>query len=109
MQTHANIVQLTPKAVDKVKKFAESKSMIVKFGISRKGCSGYMYDIGFVKEAPADDKLVEQDGARVVVSKDAVSFLKGSTIDYSDSLLGAGFKIENPNVTKKCKCGHSVR
>lgn len=109
MQTHANIIQLTSKAVDKVKKFAENKHMIVKFGITRKGCSGYMYDIGFVKEPSLEDTIVEQDGAKVVVSKDAVNFLKGSTIDYSDSLLGAGFKIDNPNVTKKCKCGHSVK
>ena len=108
MQTCANIIQLTPKAVERVKKFAENKGM-VKFGIRKGGCSGYMYDIGFVKEAGEEDKVVEQDGAKAVVPKDAVSFLKGSTIDYKDSLMGAGFTIDNPNVTKKCGCGHSVR
>jgi iron-sulfur cluster assembly protein len=103
------LLTLTPKAVAKARSFSESKGSLVKFGIRKGGCSGYMYDIGFVKEAGEGDKVVEQDGARVVVPKDSVEFLKGSTIDYHDALLGAGFRIENPNVTKKCRCGHSVK
>jgi iron-sulfur cluster assembly accessory protein len=108
-KTTQHIITLTPKAVEKAKKFTDGKGVLVKFGIRKGGCSGFMYDIGFVKEAGEGDKLVEQDGATVVVPKDSVEFLKGSTIDYHDALLGAGFRIDNPNVTRKCKCGHSVR
>ncbi len=103
------VITLTPKAVEKAKKLAETKGVKVQFGIRKGGCSGFMYDIGFVKEAHEGDKMVEQDGATVVVPKEAIEFLKGSTIDYHDALLGAGFRIENPNVTRKCKCGHSVK
>ncbi|MBS3111238.1 iron-sulfur cluster assembly accessory protein [Candidatus Woesearchaeota archaeon] len=104
-----NIITLTPKAVEKAKSFSEKRGGYVKFGIRKGGCSGYMYDIGFAKEVSEGDALVRQDGAEVVVPSGAKEFLRGSTIDYQDSLMGAGFRIENPNVTKSCKCGHSVK
>ena len=104
-----NVITLTPKAVAKAKQFSESKGSLMRFGIRKGGCSGFMYDIGLVKESVEGDTLVEQDGAKVIVPKDAKEFLKGSTIDYTDSLMGAGFRIDNPNVTRKCKCGHSVK
>ncbi len=104
-----SIITLTPKAAEKAKSFSEQKGGYVKFGVRKGGCSGFMYDIGFAKEISNDDVVIEQGGAKVVVPSAAKDFLKGSTIDYHDSLMGAGFKILNPNVTKSCKCGHSVR
>lgn len=104
-----NIITLTPKAVEKAKSFAGKRGGYVKFGVRKGGCSGFMYDIGFATEVSEGDALIRQDGAEVVVPSDAKEFLKGSTIDYQDSLMGAGFRIHNPNVRKTCKCGHSVR
>ena|SRR3989338_5087823 len=103
------LITLTPKAVEKAKSFAEKKGGFVRFGLRKGGCSGFMYEIGYAKEAASGDTLIEQDGAKVVVTSSAKEFLKGSTIDYHDALMGAGFKINNPNVKKTCGCGHSVR
>ncbi|HLD87053.1 MAG TPA: iron-sulfur cluster assembly accessory protein [Candidatus Nanoarchaeia archaeon] len=103
------IIFLTPKAVEKAKSFAEKKGGYVSFGLRKGGCSGFMYDIGYAKETSEGDTLIEQDGAKVVVTSSAKEFLKGSTIDYHDALMGAGFKINNPNVKKTCGCGHSVK
>lgn len=103
------IITLTEKAVEKAKKFSEQKGGYVRFGIRKGGCSGYMYDIGVAKEMAEGDIVVEHDGAKVIVAANARDFLKGSTIDYRDALMGAGFTIHNPNVTRACKCGHSVR
>ncbi len=103
------IITLTPKAVEKAKKLSEQKGGYVRFGVRKGGCSGYMYDIGVAKEVSEGDTIVGQGGAEVIVAGNAKDFLKGSTIDYHDSLMGAGFRIHNPNVTKSCKCGHSIR
>ncbi len=72
------------------------------------GCSGMQYRLGF-DEARDDDKIVEKDGLRVFVDLKSAMYLVGSTVDYVESLMGAGFKIENPNVSSSCGCGESFQ
>ena len=54
-----------------------------------------------------DDHIIEQNGVKVLVDSYSQRYLKGANIDYIESLMGSGFKINNPNVTKSCSCGHS--
>src|SRR5579871_6913974 len=70
------------------------------------GCSGMEYGMAF-DEKKADDEVIAQDGVEVVIDPMSMSFLKGSEIDYVDSLQGSGFKIKNPNVHSSCGCGRS--
>ena len=71
------------------------------------GCSGFEYKFGFA-DAPEDDDLVlERDGAKVVIDEISLEFLTGSEIDYVNELIGAAFKIHNPNATANCGCGTS--
>ena len=70
------------------------------------GCSGMEYGMAFDDKKP-DDAVVAQDGVEVVVDPMSMNFLKGSEIDYVDSLQGCGFKIKNPNVHSSCGCGKS--
>ena len=70
------------------------------------GCSGMEYGMAF-DEKKADDEVFAQDGVEVVVDPMSMNFLKGSEIDYVDSLQGSGFKIKNPNVHSSCGCGRS--
>lgn len=71
------------------------------------GCSGFEYKFGFA-DAPEDDDLVlERDGAKVVIDDISLEFLTGSEIDYVNELIGAAFKIHNPNATANCGCGTS--
>jgi iron-sulfur cluster assembly accessory protein len=70
------------------------------------GCAGMQYAMGFA-HAKAGDEVVEREGVRVIVDADSVRFLDGSTIDYSDDLAGAGFRIKNPNAVRSCGCGTS--
>ena len=70
------------------------------------GCSGMEYGMAF-DERKADDEVVNQDGVSVVIDPMSANFLKGSVIDYVDSLQGSGFKINNPNVHSSCGCGKS--
>ncbi len=71
------------------------------------GCSGFQYKFDFADTPNADDIVIERDGAKVVVDDMSLGFLEGSEIDYVDALIGAAFKIHNPNATAGCGCGTS--
>jgi iron-sulfur cluster assembly protein len=63
--------------------------------------------MGFEEKSDEDDYILEQNGVKVLLDSYSQNYLKGASIDYIDSLMGSGFKINNPNVTKSCSCGHS--
>ncbi len=71
------------------------------------GCSGYSYEMFFDSEIADDDVVREFSGIKVAVDSASAELLKGSTLDYSDGLQGAGFHIQNPNATRTCGCGSS--
>ena len=70
------------------------------------GCAGMQYGMQF-DEAKQGDQRIEQDGVEVLVDTYSASYLAGATVDFSDGLTGAGFKITNPNVARSCGCGSS--
>lgn len=73
------------------------------------GCSGYRYGM-MLEDAPtAEDNVLESNGVRVYVDPQSVGLLKGSSIDYVDTLMGAGFTVNNPNAVTGCGCGSSFR
>ena len=71
------------------------------------GCSGFSYKFGFDDARVSDDLLIERDGARVLIDEMSLEFLAGSEIDYARELIGAAFKIINPNAVANCGCGTS--
>ncbi len=71
------------------------------------GCSGFSYEMFFDAEVDSNDIIEEFDDVRVLVDPDSAEMVRGSTLDYKDGLMGAGFAIENPNVTRTCGCGNS--
>ena len=73
------------------------------------GCSGLQYGMAFQETAEAGDTVVQADGVRLLVDPASMMYLRGATIDYVDSLIGGGFRIENPNAASSCGCGHSFR
>jgi iron-sulfur cluster assembly protein len=75
--------------------------------VSPGGCSGFSYGMSLEDEIDPDDAVVEVDGVKVVVDEFSAQYLKGSLIDYEDSLMGGGFQVRNPNAVKSCACGQS--
>jgi iron-sulfur cluster assembly accessory protein len=71
------------------------------------GCSGFRYDFELVAQTNDDDLIIEKSGARVAIDPISVPYMAGSQIDYVDDLIGASFKISNPNATASCGCGTS--
>jgi len=71
------------------------------------GCSGFQYAFDFADAPNEDDLVIELDGARILVDEISQEFLKDSQIDYVQELIGAAFKIHNPNAKAACGCGTS--
>jgi iron-sulfur cluster assembly protein len=77
--------------------------------VSGGGCSGLQYGMAF-EESPRDfDNVVEVEGIRLIVDPTSLMYLQGAVIDFVDSLMGGGFRIDNPNAVSSCGCGHSFR
>ena len=71
------------------------------------GCSGFSYKFDLADAKNEDDVIVEKDGAQVLIDEMSLEFMRGSEIDFSTELIGAAFKINNPNATAACGCGTS--
>lgn len=71
------------------------------------GCSGFQYEIGVAPAANSDDLVIERDGARLFIDPVSLPFLLGSEVDWVDELIGASFKVKNPNAKSSCGCGVS--
>ena len=104
-------VQITEKAAEKIKYFAEKEGIADNVGlrvaVKGGGCSGLTYDLKITNEELESDKVVEQFGVKVMVDKKSYIYLVGTELDFSDGLNGKGFTFENPNAKKACGCGTS--
>jgi iron-sulfur cluster assembly protein/iron-sulfur cluster insertion protein len=103
-------VNLTEAAVQKVRELIASENeagLALRMAVRPGGCSGFSYEMYF--DADVDDgDIVEQfDDVRVLVDPQSAEMVRGATLDYKEGLMGAGFAIENPNVTRSCGCGNS--
>jgi iron-sulfur cluster assembly protein len=107
------MITLTEKSAEKVREFLASQGAEVataglRVGVRGGGCSGFQYALAFDQQRD-DDVVFEDKGIRLLVDTPSLPYVSGSTIDYVDELQGAGFKVDNPNVTAACGCGSSFR
>jgi iron-sulfur cluster assembly protein len=103
-------VTLTQKAVKQINALMDQNGHYgLRLGVKKGGCAGMEYTLDYVDEVTQHDEVIEQDGARVLLAPMAQMFLFGTEIDYEVSLLEAGFKFNNPNVTEACGCGESIK
>ena len=73
------------------------------------GCSGYRYGMMLEDQPTAEDNVLSANGVRVYIDNNSVPLIQGSQIDYVDTLMGAGFTVNNPNAVSGCGCGSSFR
>jgi iron-sulfur cluster assembly protein/iron-sulfur cluster insertion protein len=103
-------VNLTDSAVTKVRELvaAEGDSdLALRMAVRPGGCSGFSYEMYFDSEIDETDLVEEFEDVRVIVDPQSAEMVRGSTLDYKEGLMGAGFAIDNPNVTRSCGCGNS--
>lgn len=102
-------VTMTPAAAAQISKLMTKGGHAgLRIGVKKGGCAGMEYTMDYVEETDQNDEIVEQDGARILIAPMAQMFLFGTEIDYEVSLLEAGFKFKNPNVSDACGCGESI-
>ncbi|WP_224823479.1 iron-sulfur cluster assembly accessory protein [Cognatishimia sp. MH4019] len=103
-------VMITDRAAAQIAKLMEKDGhQGLRIGVKKGGCAGMEYTMDYVTEVDPLDEIVQKDGARVMIAPMAQMFLFGTEIDYEVSLLEAGFKFRNPNVTEACGCGESIK
>jgi iron-sulfur cluster assembly accessory protein len=103
-------LNMTPNAIAKVKEIMSQQNPVpagLRVGVVGGGCSGFSYSMSFENAAGLMDKSYDFDGLKVYVDATSLMYLNGAQIDYVETLEGAGFKFENPNVKSTCGCGSS--
>jgi iron-sulfur cluster assembly accessory protein len=104
------LISISQKAAEKIVEFMKQENkekLYLRVYVSGGGCSGLSYGMGFEEKPDEDDAIINENGVEVIVDSYSQKYLKGANVDYVESLMGSGFKINNPNVTKSCSCGHS--
>ena len=106
-----DVISVTANAVRKARSLAEKQgraNACLRIRVLAGGCSGFTYDLAF-EDAPAgdDDVVSAPDGFRVIIDPKSAPIVRGSTLDFDDSMMGGGLKVRNPQATHECACGDS--
>jgi iron-sulfur cluster assembly protein len=112
MASDEAIVTVSPSAVAVIKNLLiqrEIPNHALRVFVAGGGCSGMSYGMAFESNIQEYDTLVEVEGVKIVVDATSMMYIRGASIDYVDSLMGGGFRIENPNAVSSCGCGSSFR
>lgn len=104
-------IHLTSAAIDQIRKIMADEEnpdgAMLRLGVEGGGCSGLAYSMDVTRESGKMDRVFEFEGFRLIVDARSLLYLGGITIDYSDKLLGGGFKFSNPRARRSCGCGTS--
>ena len=106
-----SVIQISDGAVNKILSLADSEddanNLNLRVYVTGGGCSGFQYGFSFDKVIDEEDTCITKDGANLVVDSLSLQYLEGSTVDYTEDLMGSKFVITNPNATTTCGCGES--
>ena len=106
------MVTLTELAAQKVRAFMDGQEQSgdigLRVGVRGGVCSGFQYALA-LDERREGDQVFDDNGIRVIVDGASLQYVDGSVVDYTESLMGAGFEVKNPNVVAACGCGSSFR
>ena len=106
------MINLTASAVLEIKRLMDESGLpdtMVRFGVETGGCSGLQYSMDFDDQVTDQDKIFKYDDLKVICDGESLDYIDGLTVDFSNKLMGGGFKFNNPNATKSCGCGTSFR
>ncbi|MBD2312101.1 iron-sulfur cluster assembly accessory protein [Desertifilum sp. FACHB-1129] len=103
------MIHLSPSAASEIRRLqanAPSRSYL-RLGVQSGGCAGWAYTIDFDAQMRSSDRALESQGIALLVDEQHWLYLKDLILDYSEDLMGGGFRFTNPNATQTCGCSHS--
>jgi iron-sulfur cluster assembly protein len=104
------MIEVTENAIKKVRQMKEAETADgkhLRIYVEGGGCSGLQYGLKFDDHVDDDDELIDCGSFQVLVDRMSMPFLEGARVDYLDTLMESGFKIQNPQAKSTCGCGQS--
>jgi iron-sulfur cluster assembly protein len=112
VQNETDVLTVTPSAAEKIRGLMAERNLTehgLRVFVAGGGCSGMQYGMAFDNNPQANDQVIEMDGVKLIVDAVSLPYIHGACIDFVDSLMGGGFRIDNPNAVSACGCGNSFR
>ena len=109
MTTTTTDISLSPSAAQRVAAIAakQAKPAILRLSVEGGGCSGFQYRFELAETVESDDSVAQTDGVTLVVDPVSIDLVRGSEVDFVESLGGAAFRVSNPQAASGCGCGTS--
>jgi iron-sulfur cluster assembly protein len=101
------MIQLSPAAIAEVKRLQSKRPAPFRLGIASGGCAEFYYTLALDETVTPEDQLIDCKGIRIVIAPQHQPYLNGLTLDYTEDLMGGGFRFNNPNAVSSCGCGNS--
>jgi iron-sulfur cluster assembly accessory protein len=103
------MIHLTQAAVGEVERLRlkQKTNVFLRLAVKNGGCSGWFYDMSFDKAIRDSDRIFDCSGIQIVVEEHNLDYIYGLTLDYSEDLMGGGFRFHNPSAIATCGCGNS--
>jgi len=112
IEAQPSVISLTDAAAAKLRDLTKDEpnpEIGLRVYVYSGGCSGYRYGMMLEDQPTPEDRVLQASGVRVYIDGNSIPLLQGSEIDYVDTLMGAGFTVNNPNAVSACGCGSSFR
>jgi iron-sulfur cluster assembly protein len=112
MNKESSVITLTDTAIDKVKELMEAQGRQdhgLRVYVAGGGCSGFRYGMALEESPDEEDQVLEFNGLKVFLDPASIGYLEGANVDYVETMMGAGFKVDNPQAVSTCGCGHSFK
>ncbi|WP_341524908.1 iron-sulfur cluster assembly accessory protein [Nostoc sp. UHCC 0302] len=88
-------------------KSKQQPNLLFRLAVKSGGCSGWFYEMSFAQAEEVSDRVFDLDGIQVVIDAQSLNYINGLTLDYSEDLMGGGFRFHNPQAIATCGCGNS--
>lgn len=104
-----SMIQLSPAATSEIQrlKLKQPQKVLFRLAIRQGGCSGWFYDMSFDQTVKTGDRVFDLSAIQLVVDAESLKYINGLTVDYSEDLMGGGFRFHNPQAIATCGCGNS--
>jgi iron-sulfur cluster assembly protein len=104
------MITIRPDAVREIKRLSTKQNKpnaLFRLGVQPGGCSGLVYTLELDETINPEDRVCDCSDLQVVIAAQTLNYINGLTLDYSEDMMGGGFRFQNPNATQSCGCGNS--